>query len=190
MRTKRNHRRKFWAVVETEHRSEWTARRSALGLGVECPLLAYRSRAERGVRRIAPLFQGYIMVRLDRRAGWSGLDRARGVRTILRGARGDAEESLPASIPDHEADFLLSLVGEDGYVHLREHEPPALVLGEAVRATAGAFVGQIGEYRGQDPRDRRRSMFVFEFMDRRVAQSIDRYHLEPLKIGSSPALVA
>jgi len=174
----RMNKRKFWAVVETEYRSEGTARRSALALGVGCPLLAYRARAERGVRKITPLFQGYLLVRLDRREGWSGLTTAKGVRGLLRGAR-DADNDGIGVVPDEEVDFLLGLVQSDGYVHLPEHEPPALVLGDAVRATAGAFVGHLGAYGGPDPSDARRSMFVFELMGREVAHSISRYSLAP-----------
>lgn len=161
---------RFWGAVETEHRSEGTARLSAQAVGVEVCFLQYRAWPVRGVRRVLPLFQGYIIVRLE--AGRpSGLSSCRGVKSVVR--TGDCI----GRIPDDEIEHLRSLVGEDGYVRLDQEEPPAFALHDAVLATSGIFADQVGNYRGCDNTNSRRAMIAFQFMGREIISSLSRYHL-------------
>jgi transcription antitermination factor NusG len=165
-----NRARKFWAAVETEHRSEGTARRSAEAVGVQVCFLQYRAWPRAGVRQILPLFQGYIIVRLETGKA-SGLSSCRGVKSVVR--VGDCV----GRIPDDEIEYFQSLIGDDGYVQLDRENPPAFALHDAVTATAGAFADQVGDYRGIDQSNSRRAMVAFQFMGREAVSSIFRYDL-------------
>ena len=163
--------RKFWAALETEHRSENLARLSVQDIGVEVCFLQYRARPVRGVRHATPLFQGYIIARIDHEDR-SALRSCRGVRSLVLGAGG-----CVGRVPDGEMEYLQSLVGADGYVQLDRENPPAFLLHDAVRATTGMFGYFMGEYRGLDQNNSRRAMVAFSFMGREVVSSLSRYDL-------------
>lgn len=157
--------RRHWIVVETEAKAEATARRSILALGIECPFLCYRGRPHRGVRPILHIFEGYLLTRVDANRNLADLRGQKGVRRPLGRVR------------DVEAEYVLSMVGDDGYIHLEDCEPPAFALRESVQALSGAFRGHIGEFRGYDAVNPKRAIVVFELMRREVASSILRYDL-------------
>lgn len=163
--------RRFWAALETEHRSEGMARLSVQDIGIEVCFLQYRARPVRGVRRATPLFQGYIIARIED-ADRSALRSCRGVRSLVLGAG-----ACVGRIPDSEIEYLCSLVDDDGYVQLDQENPPAFLLHDAVMATRGVFAEQRGEYRGLDQSSARRAMVAFNFMGREIVSSLLRYDL-------------
>lgn len=170
------HRKRFWVAVETEIRSERTACASAKDLGIEVFFPVFKARPVKGVRKTLPLFEGYIIVRVQRDVTPLGdLGRAKGVRRVMRGA-GDCH----GYVPDHEIKHLRSRCDSEGYIELESEEPPAFSLNEAVIALTGAFEGQIGEFRGIDQTNSRRAMVAFQFMGREAVSSLSRYDIGAL----------
>jgi transcription antitermination factor NusG len=170
-------RRRFWSAAGTEYQSERIARLSveALGIPVYSPL--YRMRAVAGVRRVRPLFDRYILVRLDPRKDWNDIHRARGVTSLMRGAHGGDDFARPAVIPDEKIEWLRSLEDELGYIRLEDEEPPAFAFREQVMALKGPFRDQTGEYRGIDKDNQRRAVVAFQVFGRDVLSSVTRYDL-------------
>ena len=170
-------RRRFWTAAHTEHQSEGLARRSVQSLGIEVYFPQYRERARGGVRRVLPLFERYLLIRLDRRNGWRGLESCRGLRGLLRGADGGDCEAPPSAIPDETIGWIRSLEGADGYVTLEGEEPPAFALHDAVTALRGMFRDTVGEYRGIDRDNQRRASIAFRVLGREIISSVPRYDL-------------
>jgi transcription antitermination factor NusG len=170
-------RRTYWAALETDYQSEGTASRSLQGIAPETYNPLYRERRRNGVRRVLPLLQGYLLVRIDRRGTDLGdVLRAKGVRSFLRGA-GDRESAPPCVIQDSKIEWIRGLEGSDGYVVLEGEEPPAFAFGDHVLAASGAMRDQRGEYRGLDQGNSRRAVVAFEILGRVVTSSIPRYDL-------------
>ncbi len=167
---------KFWSAAETEYGSEGIARRSIQALGLEVYLPMFRARASNGVRRIRPLFDGYVLVRLEPSKGWGDLGRCKGVRKLMRRA-GNPEDALPAMVRDENIEYVRSLEDEHGYVRLEDQEPPAFSLREYVKPTRGAFADQTGQYLRIDATNARRAIVAFRVLGREVASSIVRYDL-------------
>lgn len=170
--------RRFWAAAETGYNSEGIARRSVEGLGHEVYFPQYREKARSGVRRVLPLLDRYLLVRLDRRLDdWLRINSCRGVVGVMRGAHGGDVMSAPAEIPDEKVQWIRSLEGSDGYVVLEDEEPPAFAFQDQVIALKGAFRDQRGEYRGIDAYNPRRAKIAFEILGREVLSSVPRYDL-------------
>lgn len=169
--------RKFWTAAETRYGSEAEARRSVISLGHEVYFPQFREKARNGVRRVLPLLDRYLLVRLDRRDNWLPIDSAKGIVGIMRGAHGGNDFSKPAVIPDDRIEYIRSLEDELGYVRLELEEPPAFAFREQVIALKGAFRDQRGEYRGIDQQNSRRAQVAFTVLGRDVLSSVARYDL-------------
>ena len=105
----------------------------------------FRLRAVRGVRRIAPLFPFYLLVRVDPAwQNWKSLASTRGVSYVLM--NGDK----PGYVGDGVvADFRkLTDDTEDGYYHDPANESPRFNPGESVEGLRGLFIGKFGTYKG------------------------------------------
>ncbi len=165
----------YWTAAETGYQLEGTARLSVQGLGHEVHFPQFRAAARGGVRRVLPLFERYILVRVDSHQNPGHIGRAKGVKRLLRGA-GD-ENAGPARIPQEKIDWLRSLEGSDGYVVLEDQEPPAFAFREQVIALRGTFRDQRGEYRGIDMTNPRRARIAFTIFGREVMSSQPRYDL-------------
>jgi transcription antitermination factor NusG len=170
-------KRKFWSAAETEYKSESTARRSVQSIGIEVYFPMYRARAVGGVRKVLPLLDRYLLVRLDPRCGWSGIESCKGIRGLMRGADGGDSMSGPAQIPDENVEFIRDLEDELGYVKLESEDPPAFAFRDQVLALKGAFRDQRGEYRGIDQQNSRRAVIAFQVLGRDVVSSISRHDL-------------
>src|ERR1700761_3454425 len=116
--------RKHWILVESESSSGNLLRISIEQSGREVLRPLYREAARRGVRRVLPLLENYLLVRVDRRDDLVDLRSMRGLRSIARGADGGDSSAPPAIVPDWQVDRILALVGDDGYVQLASENPP------------------------------------------------------------------
>lgn len=170
MGTKRQ-RRYLWTAAQTEHRAERTARSSVEALGFRVLFPVYKARPVRGVRATLPLFEGYLIFRMDSQLGSAGISSSKGIRSIVRCGE------CVCQIPDEEIRGIRSMMDSDGYVELESEEPPVFSFQSAVKALQGAFQDQIGEYRGIDQTNPRRALVAYQFMRREVVSSISRYDL-------------
>lgn len=171
-------RRKFWIAVQTEYQSESLAAKSLRDIVPETYNPLYRERAKRGVRRVLPVLQGYLLVRVDRRVTILGdVSRARGVKKLMRGA-GDIGLRTVYEISCDKIEWLRSLEGADGYVRLEGEEPPAFQFGESVMALSGGFREVVGSYLGNDPEaPSRRALVVYEILGNEIERSVSKYDL-------------
>jgi transcription antitermination factor NusG len=104
-----------------------------------------RLQSIRGVRKPAPLFPHYLIVRVDdRKQNWKVLCSTRGVSyVILTGDR-------PSRIRDAIVAELRSLTDDtdDGYFHDASQEVPRFKLDCTVLGLRGLFEDKFGTYRG------------------------------------------
>lgn len=150
--------RRFWTVVETGHGREAEALRHVENqkaeFGFEGYLPRYRERVRGGVRRVLPLFPGYLFVSIDRRKGFRSLFGTRGIRRVIMW---DAEN--PCRIDGSEINKLKSAEDDIGYVVLLSEEPPAFSMNEIVVAQRGMFARQSGVYVGKTTAQRCRVLW-------------------------------
>jgi transcription antitermination factor NusG len=117
-----------------------------LGFETYAPRIRHRG-------RIAPLFPGYIFVRiLDR--WWEIRWTSRVIRIVMSGEQ-------PAPVPD---DFLTDLRKRErkGFIQL----PLPFKTGQRVRVSRGTFAGNIGVYAGMT--SKQREAILLELMGRTV----------------------
>lgn len=159
-------KRRFWTVAETGHNREGEALRHINNQGsiFEGYLPRYRERTIGGVRRVLPLFAGYIFVRLDRRVGWSSLFGTRGIKRVIM--FGDT----PCRVDDSEIEKLRSAEDNLGYVQLLEEEPPAFSMNDIVVAQNGIFANQHGVYVGRS--NAQRSRVLWNIMGKSVTSEV------------------
>jgi transcription antitermination factor NusG len=138
-------RHRFWTVLKTKQSSSSDARANVANQDFEFFHPTFRMRAVRGVRRVAPLFPFYLMVRVDeRRQDWRALCSTRGVSCVLLSGDG------PGQVPDAVVSDFRAIVDDtdDGYYHDPQHDSPRFSPGAAVEGTRGLFEGKYGTYRG------------------------------------------
>ncbi len=117
----------------------------------------------RGVRRIAPLFPFYLLVRVDdRKNDWRVLSSTIGVSNILMA--GDK----PGHVCDEVVEDLRVLTDEtiDGYYHDPEQDAQRYTPGCAVEGLRGLFAGKYGTYRGLAGNRRDRVRVLFNILGR------------------------
>ena len=131
-----------WYAVQTQPRGEDRAAGHLLRQGFDIYLPRY-ARKRRHARKVdtvaAPLFPGYLFIRLDlNSAPWRSIDGTRGVIRIVR--RGDQ----PAPLPDGIVENLRQHEDESGL-----HTPASLMVlvpGTRLRIVGGAFDEYVGVF--------------------------------------------
>lgn len=139
----------YWCVVNTLPSQEERAEKNLRRQGYRAWLPAFR-RTRRHARRVetvlAPLFPGYVFVRLDpKREAWSPINGTYGVRRLL------CHRDKPAAVPGDFVETLIQSVDSDGAVTVPD---PGLTPGRKVRLLAGPFADCVGTLLQLAARDR------------------------------------
>jgi len=138
-----------WFAVKAQPRREALAELHLKKQGFETfapkVLAARRASAPRGNATLAPLFPGYLFVRLDLGVQrWRAINGTIGVAHLVQ--FGDA----PAAAPFGLIENLRARMGADCQIHFDED----LTIGESVRVVGGAFDGWIGRLKECDGQGR------------------------------------
>ncbi len=134
---------KFWTVLKTKQPSSNDAVENVEAQGFEYFHPRYRRRPVRGVRRVAPLFPHYLMVRVDESyQNWKVLCSTKGVSSVLMS--GDR----PGHVSDEAVEDIRSLLAEDGLYVDPLHEAPLFPTDCEVEGLRGLFAGKHGRYKG------------------------------------------
>ena len=163
-------RRKYWTVVRTKFDEESTALRNVREQGFEGYLPRYRDRVRGGVRKVLPLFPGYMFVQIKRNQDWSPIRSTRGVHSMMFSGQ------APARVLDEDIERIRGCEDELGYVVIPENEPPQFLPGEIVMAFGGMFVNKLGTYVGLGA-NRHRGQVIFELLGRAVRTDVSLYDL-------------
>ncbi len=156
-----------WYVASTrphqESRAELNLRRQ--GFDAWLPRLRRKRRHARRTGTVfAPLFPGYLFVRIDpERQPWRAINSTYGVRHLI------CQDSRPAPVPE---DFISSLRGsldEDGVVAV---EDDGLKPGVQVRLLSGPFFDCIGKL--LEIADRERVSLLLSILGREVKTTVSR----------------
>ena len=153
----------YWAVVQVESQSEHTVRLLLARAKYE----TYMPRIKLRGGRIAPLFPGYLFVRIANQfypVMWT----PRVIRILMSGDH-------PARLPDKIVDEIRKRqIG--GFVKLPP--PTRLKKGQKVRITRGSFEGQVAVYEGMTGKDRER--VLLDLLGQKVSVELPDRDLEPL----------
>lgn len=153
-----------WIVAKAVSRRERWAQDNieAQGCVTYCP----RSYCER-TRKIAPLFLGYVFVRIED-GRWSHIDNTFGVINVIKTSEG------PATIPDSIIDEIRSRENRNGYVVFPAQE--RFERGTKVRVKEGPMSGIFGIYQWQSASERAR--VLFDLMGRKINTTVELSVLE------------
>ena len=149
-----------WFVVMSQPARERLASIQLRNQELEC-FLPLRWKTIRNHRRIAsvlaPLFPGYLFVRLgEAAAAWRAVNGTLGVRRLVMS--GDR----PLAAPEGFVEALIRAVGPDGAISFRAE----LRVGDRVSVLTGPFADRIGELVDMD--DRGRVAVLLELLSTRV----------------------
>ena len=138
-----------WFAVKAQPRREALAELLLKKQGFETfapkVLAARRTKTSRGNATLAPLFPGYLFVRLDLGVQrWRSINGTIGVSHLVQ--FGDAPAAAPVGLIEN----LRARVGADCQISFEED----LTIGEAVRVVGGAFDGWIGRLKDCDAQGR------------------------------------
>lgn len=167
-------RHRFWTVLKTKQASSRDAVANVRRQSFEYFHPMYRETLQRGVRRIAPLFPYYLMVRVDeRKQDWRVLSSTKGVSNIL------LMDGKPGRVHDDRVAELRSLTDdtEDGYYHDPKTEPPRFVAGEHVEGLRGLFEGKFGVYRGLAGNSASRVRVLFDILGKPTEFDVCAYDM-------------
>ncbi len=120
-------------------------------------------RAVRGVRRVAPLFPYYLIVRVTESLDWRVLSSTRGVASVLMNGL------VPGRVSDQSVEALCKLTNTiDGYYHdPAQAEHKRFRPGQAVEGLRGLFKDKFGIYRGlANERSSERVRVLFRILGR------------------------
>lgn len=139
-----------WYVVQARHLSEQRAVHELENQGFEAFLPCYL-RKRRHARKVtfapAPLFPGYLFVRLDpARQRWRSINGTYGVARLVAG------ESGPLPIADAVVEGLRARRDGQGYIALSQR--PDFAPGQVVRIRSGSFAETLGLFEGFRDQDR------------------------------------
>lgn len=102
-------------------------------------------RARRLITREAPLFPGYVFVRMQPEAvRWQAINGTLGVKYIL------TQDERPVPLPEGFVEALAAHAGPSGLVTYA----PGLKVGDAVTLMSGPFANEVGELIAMDDRGR------------------------------------
>lgn len=152
---------KRWFVAQTKARSEEQARVNLERQGFCAYLPRYRRERRHARRRDvvrAPLFPGYIFVRLDLdESPWRSINGTFGVdHLICHGER-------PAAVPDGIVEQIAARENDDGLIPL--HARP-FQKGDALRIVSGALADCLGFFDRMADRDR--VVLLLDLLGRKV----------------------
>jgi len=150
-----------WYVAQTQVRGEERARFNLERQGFRTYLPRYRRERRHARRREivqAPLFPGYIFVRLDlETAPWRSINGTFGVtRLVCRGDR-------PAELPKGVVEEIAAREGENGLIVMK---PRPFRRGEALRIMTGALADCLGFFERMADRDR--VVLLLDLLGRKV----------------------
>lgn len=139
-----------WYVVQARHLSEQRAVLELENQGFETFLPRYL-RKRRHARKVtlvaAPLFPGYLFVRLDpARQRWRSINGTYGVTRLVSGENG------PLPIADAVVEGLWARRDWQGYIALPQR--PDFAPGQMVRIRSGSFAETLGLFEGFRDQDR------------------------------------
>jgi transcriptional antiterminator RfaH len=151
----------LWYVAQTQVRSEERARINLERQGFRTYLPRYRRERRHARRRDvvqAPLFPGYIFVRLDlESAPWRSINGTFGVSRLV--CHGD----LPAALPKGVVEEIAARENEDGLIVLK---PRPFRKGEALRIMSGALADCLGFFERMADHDR--VILLLDLLGRKV----------------------
>lgn len=161
-----------WYVVETQARAEARALDHLARQGYAAYLPRYRRR-RRHARRTeivaAPLFPGYLFVRMD-----LGATRWRAIRSTVGVRRLVCEGEAPLPVPAGVVEDIRAREDGDGLVPVAD--PAPFLPGESVRVTAGPLRDQVGWF--QRLADRERVVVLLSLLGRPHAVPVPRDAVE------------
>ena len=154
-----------WYVVHTQTQQESRAEMNLRRQGFEAWLPLIR-RARRHARRmdsvLAPLFPGYLFVRLDLSVQpWRSINGTFGVVRLL------CNTDAPLAVPEGLVEEILRRCGGSGTDVLPQRP---LAIGEAVRVAVGPFADLEGLFQGMSGRDR--VVLLFNLLGRQVRATV------------------
>jgi len=153
---------KHWYAVEAQARAETLALEQLQRQDFEAYLPRYMKRrlhARKTTWLAAPLFPGYLFVRLDIDAErWRAVHSTRGAKRLV------CNGENPAPIPDSIIEEIMSREDRDGMVALEAGTP--FRRGQAVQIEGGAMADRIGLFDGVA--DAKRVFILLELLGRQV----------------------
>jgi transcription antitermination factor NusG len=158
----------FWAAVQTEAQREHMVRLLLMRARYETYMPRIKARS-----RIAPLFPGYLFVRIVDR--WYPVIRTVGVVRLLMS--GDQ----PARLPERTMNEIRKGEGRDGFVKLPS--PSTLEKGQSVRIIRGSFEGRVALCESMSSKER--VWVLLNLMGQKVPVELPSRDLEPLPIANS-----
>lgn len=165
-------RKKYWTVIRTKFDEECSALKNITAQEFEGYLPRYRARVDaKGVRKVLPLFPGYLFVLIRRDQDWSPLRFTRGVHSLFYTVEGP-----PARVDPEDVTRFRSMEDEWGYVVIPDQEPPAFSIGDTVIAFNGMCAGHMGSFAGRGSTPSRGSV-IFEMMSKAVKLEVSLYDL-------------
>lgn len=157
---------RYWAVLATKSASGGEAIRNVSRQGFDYYHPKFREPPVRGVRKVAPLFPGYLFVNVFRKDD-RVLHSTKDVRQVV------------GYIRRVEIERFRSLENASGYVEPEFAQPPAFSQGEPVEAIRGIFHEQFGTYVGlADTRGGHRVRVLFEILGREIEHEISAFDLQ------------
>lgn len=152
---------KRWYVAQTQARAEERARINLKRQGFEAYLPRYQRERRHARRRDlvkAPLFPGYIFVRLDLEvAAWRSINGTFGISQLI--CFGDR----PAAVPEGVVEEIAARENQDGLIPL---QPQPFRKGEALRIVSGALAECFGLFERMADRDR--VILLLDLLGRKV----------------------
>ena len=152
---------KRWYVAHTKTHGEEQARLNLEKQGFQTYLPRYRRERRHSRRREvvkAPLFPGYVFVRLDPEAGpWRSINGTFGVKYLI------CHGERPAAVPEGVVEEIAGRENAEGLIDL---EPRRFRKGEAMRVVSGALADCLGFFERMADRDR--VVLLLELLGRKV----------------------
>jgi transcriptional antiterminator RfaH len=151
-----------WFVASTQLGSEYKALLNLQRQNIECYFPRY-IKQRRHARKIdtvaAPLFPGYMFIRMDRSTtAWRKINSTFGIRSLICAG----ERPLP--VPENIVDEIRQNEDENGMITLGKMR--RLCKGDKVKLISGAFLDQIGIFDGMT--DAQRVFVLLDILGRQV----------------------
>lgn len=165
----------YWAVAQTESQREHVAANFLGQRDYETYLPKISTKAG-GRERVAPLFPGYIFIRIH--LHWYSAKFTIGVARILMA------DDQPATIPDKTITAIQKREGNNGIIKLPK--APGMRQGQRVRVTQGSFAGLPGVYDGMI--GTARAWVLLELLGRSVPVSLATADMRADETISTPCV--
>lgn len=163
-------RRRYWLALKTKQASSRDAIANIRNQQFDLFHITYRARALRGIRKVAPLFPYYLIVRVDEREqDWKVLCSTKGVTEVLGKVRDDAIKYFRSVCEKTD----------DGVYRYEDpaHEPPRFTHGDQVAGLRGLFQDKYGEYRGLAGGSTARVRVLFSILGREAEFEVNAVDL-------------